>query len=529
MLNFSTTEKSINEQLSKLSNQLNSLKLNIEFDEKTLSIFNKISNNVEKITQSLTNQKTAIQNVTKETNKETESINKQISAAEKLNLLKQKLVKTGSGDIKQEIVTTGDKFSQNTEYRNFLKDGSVQVDKIEQVFNKQKLDEANKNLEQFVNNAVSRITKVADAFGGSSKEIQKVINDLDKLSVQSSKNDFSQINNQLKSLETQANIQKGYIQDVDRAHALAFKEKMSREEHLGEVSKRIQDKVVAQYLAERENRAINAKLAREAEALDRAHFQALKTEQDRKIAQEKLHYLALQQNQKREEDFLHKKIALETKIADIRRRFGSDKNVSLALDGLNKQLGDVTSVGNYSKALKNVDLELKKVAASANTARSNNLSFAESFKTAMVKFPIWMAASTAFFGSIRGLRSAIDTIVEVDTQMTVLKRVMDKETNFDKMLKGSIEIANELGRSITQVNEAMTGFARQGYSEDQVLSLTKVATLMTNISELSGEEAMSSLTAAMTIFNIEASESIRIIDALNEVDDISLPTQQCVA
>lgn len=221
---------------------------------------------------------------------------------------------------------------------------------------------------------------------------------------------------------------------------------------------------------------------------------------------------------------------INVKADDLIRRFGSDKEVLAQLNDFKKSFNEnIYTAHNFGRAIKEADIRLKEISASANTARSNAISLGEAFKTAMIKFPIWMAASTAFFGTIRSLQKAVDVIIEVDKQMTVLRRVMNQETNFDKMLKGSIELANELGRSIIQVNEAMTGFARQGYSEDQVLALTKTATLMTNISELSGEEAMSSLTAAMTIFNIEASRSIEIIDALNEVDEISLPTQQCVA
>ncbi len=51
------------------------------------------------------------------------------------------------------------------------------------------------------------------------------------------------------------------------------------------------------------------------------------------------------------------------------------------------------------------------------------------------------------------------------------------------------------------------------------MDLTKVATVAANISELKPEEAMSSLTAGMQAFGIEAQNSMSIIDKMNEIDN----------
>lgn len=140
-----------------------------------------------------------------------------------------------------------------------------------------------------------------------------------------------------------------------------------------------------------------------------------------------------------------------------------------------------------------------------------------------------MAAATAFYAPLRGMALAVNTILEVDKQVTELKRVMDEDTNFEEMLEGSIKLSKELGRSLIETNEALTGFARQGFSDNQTIDLTKSAVVATNISDLKTEESMDAITAAMVVFNIEASKSISIIDKINEVNVISLPSQRCVA
>lgn len=42
---------------------------------------------------------------------------------------------------------------------------------------------------------------------------------------------------------------------------------------------------------------------------------------------------------------------------------------------------------------------------------------------------------------------------------------------------------------------------------------------MSNVSTMNLEESMSKLTAATKVFNIEAEDSLRVVDALNEVDN----------
>lgn len=125
-----------------------------------------------------------------------------------------------------------------------------------------------------------------------------------------------------------------------------------------------------------------------------------------------------------------------------------------------------------------------------------------------------------FYAPLRGLESAVDQIVMLDTQMTELRRVMDTTPQtYNNLLQESISLSSELGNRVEDVNQAMVEFARQGYDPSTLIDLTETATIASNISELSTTDAMSSLTAAMQSYNIEAENSMSIIDRLNEVDN----------
>lgn len=129
------------------------------------------------------------------------------------------------------------------------------------------------------------------------------------------------------------------------------------------------------------------------EALDKAHYQALKTDKERKEALEKTHYLALQQNAKREQQYQKTLSETETKIADIRRRFGKDSGVSSGLAGIEGQLGQmrsVGSIGDFKSRFDQLNTQLKQVSANAKTATSHTVGFGEALKTAMSRFPVWI-------------------------------------------------------------------------------------------------------------------------------------------
>lgn len=171
--------------------------------------------------------------------------------------------------------------------------------------------------------------------------------------------------------------------------------------------------------------------------------------------------------------------------------------------------------GAIDKATGQIHKQKSEVQELSNT----NKGMMEQFAIAMQRIPLWMAGMTAFYGPLRALQDAVSQIIQIDTQMTELARVLPEGTDTTEMLAESVKIADELGNKISDINKAMIGFAQAGFSEDQIASLTKTATLMSNISELTADQAMETLTAAMIQFKISAEESITIADQLNIVSN----------
>uniref|UniRef100_UPI001BE63254 phage tail tape measure protein n=1 Tax=Exiguobacterium sp. s78 TaxID=2751197 RepID=UPI001BE63254 len=236
----------------------------------------------------------------------------------------------------------------------------------------------------------------------------------------------------------------------------------------------------------------------------------------------------------------------ESVLAEIRQSFsrglkGSRKKLYDDLQGelaeAKRQMQDAINNGKplvFKVIDKNGNEELRSYADHLADIRSRAISLKNEIKdlrgatdtvgyamrTAFEKFPVWMAASTAFYAPIQALQSMYQVIMEVDTQMTNLKRVMNADTNFDEILQGNIDLAKELGKTVTDINYAMENLAKSGdYTVQQLQALTKTATIASNVSDLSPEEMSSTMITGMSVFNIEAEKSIEIVDRLNEVDN----------
>ncbi|MEM4995024.1 phage tail tape measure protein [Priestia sp. SB1] len=198
---------------------------------------------------------------------------------------------------------------------------------------------------------------------------------------------------------------------------------------------------------------------------------------------------------------------------------GSVDNAALQ-DYLNKVRQLNTTTPNAQNEMKKLRSEFKRINIDARTSASAMEEFGRTSVDAFKKFGHWLLIGGTFTTVIAGMKDMVGQIIEIDTAMTDLRRVMDApEAGYSNYLKEAINLSNELGNSIKDVINIGTDFARMGFSEDQLLNMTKTAQVLQNISDLDASQSVDTLTAAMLNFGIEARDSLTIADQLNEVDN----------
>lgn len=147
--------------------------------------------------------------------------------------------------------------------------------------------------------------------------------------------------------------------------------------------------------------------------------------------------------------------------------------------------------------------------------------FLNSFKT----MSSYITANMVFNFVKRQLRDMVNEVTEIDTAMTELRKVTEAtDEDFAKFAKSAGQTGRELGASISDVINATATFARLGESLPDAEELGRVATLYKNVGDgITEETAAEDLISTMKAFNIEAKDSIEIVDKFNEVGKICCP------
>ncbi|MCG7406385.1 phage tail tape measure protein [Paenibacillus sp. ACRRX] len=229
----------------------------------------------------------------------------------------------------------------------------------------------------------------------------------------------------------------------------------------------------------------------------------------------RIHENALQENRRREQEYLRSREELAAKLAELNNRIGSDDHYARHIESLNAKLRNTSSAGNYQQAISNVEQEMRRLAVTADNPALNTTF--KQFLSGKAEHVKQFAQSLSFLQA--PLLAISATVMEVDSKMTQLKKVMNEDTNFNRMLSESIALSKQLGMSISSVVEQSAQIAGSGYEGPQVMALTQSVGLAQNVTNLSADQAIDTITTAMNAFNIQAGQSIKIVDQLNAVDN----------
>lgn len=211
---------------------------------------------------------------------------------------------------------------------------------------------------------------------------------------------------------------------------------------------------------------------------------------------------------------------------------------------LNDLLNKTEALNKYTSGLKNIQETMKsyeKIASKVVTASKNAVtatdnigkaaksaepkvkSFGDKAADAFKKFSLWSAVSSIFYQVVNAVKGLVNTAIELDSAFTELQKVTDLTMDdFDELTEKAYGLGSEVAKTTTEAVNAMTEFAKAGYSvEESTDILAKNALMWTNIADgtVDASESANMIISVMKAFNIEAENTTHIIDALNEVSN----------
>lgn len=229
----------------------------------------------------------------------------------------------------------------------------------------------------------------------------------------------------------------------------------------------------------------------------------------------------------------------------------NDKNYTVTLDvKLNKDgsYKEITTIKNQFKQLAQVTDEFNANGQKVNTTVtrvSDNLgqltiathkqqqaqqslnnqvkaskSVFQDFTDTFLKMAKFNTINIIYDSLTKSMSNAITITKEFNDATTELRKVSDLEGDSLKAYAQDLaEYGAEVGRTMTDMVNSATVFKRTGASDEEAKNLAKVAEMYRNVAdnEISSAEAASFLVSQMKAFNIEANNSIHIIDSVNAV------------
>ncbi len=201
---------------------------------------------------------------------------------------------------------------------------------------------------------------------------------------------------------------------------------------------------------------------------------------------------------------------------NLQNRYGnslsnaSNQQIQQYLNSVNQLTARTPNLRNQMASL---NMQFREMSSNIAATTRQTMGFVEQLGVAAARIPVWFAGMTMFMGPIRGLQSMVNQVIQIDTIMTDIRRVMDEpDYKFNEMLQEAVETGDQLSNKISDILQMTSSFGRMGFDESELGNITKTAEVLQNVSDLSVDETVNTLTSAMLNFNVAAEDSISIAD-----------------
>lgn len=176
--------------------------------------------------------------------------------------------------------------------------------------------------------------------------------------------------------------------------------------------------------------------------------------------------------------------------------------------------------GNPSMSLDRIHGEIMKIYNAEVEAGRAGRSFFDTLKNSgFHQLAAQMAGMFGVYDVINVVKEGINTVRELDTAMTEVHKVSNAtETQYASFRDTISSTAKEIATTNKELLNSSADFLRLGYSLDQASDLAKNATLFVNVGDgVDITEATEDMITAMKAFDIQAKDSIKIVDDYNQI------------
>lgn len=193
----------------------------------------------------------------------------------------------------------------------------------------------------------------------------------------------------------------------------------------------------------------------------------------------------------------------------------SVKDIQAQLDSISK--GTTFKINADSSSVNSLKNSLNDLGDSAKNAKAHT----QGLNDIVSKFSSWQIVGDVIHGVKNAMEDMVQQVFSLDASLTEFNKVTDlSEGELKTFTEQAYQTAETVARTGTEVIDAAAEFSKAGYKE-QASDLARVALLYQNIADgqVSTSDATALLVSQMKAFNVDASDSIQIIDQINAVSN----------
>ncbi len=194
------------------------------------------------------------------------------------------------------------------------------------------------------------------------------------------------------------------------------------------------------------------------------------------------------------------------------------------LTNIQNRIQDIDSPGS----LNNLKAEFAQVTNQAQLADKATLNVGDRIKNQLKQYATYFGVAGAMMVGSQGIRSMFNNTLQVDTQMTELRRVTDlSESQYANLFSEMTASAQQYGVALSDIISATADWSRAGFNANTSKQLAEITTMYQHVSDLDYDEAAQNLLTSYKGFekqlteryNGDATQAVgHIGDILNELD-----------
>lgn len=184
------------------------------------------------------------------------------------------------------------------------------------------------------------------------------------------------------------------------------------------------------------------------------------------------------------------------------------------------------NVSEVREKVRQLNLEMQKLDQTAKmkglqVGNKNIMSLGESIKSTATKLGIFVSTAMVLNQVQNTIRNATEYIIELDKSMIDLKKVTDETSEtYDRFLNKMHNVALELGTQSNLMVDATTNWAKTGKNLEEASKLAENTILLSKIGDVENVQlAQTYMLPALKAFNIEAEDSINLINEYNNISN----------